>query len=91
MNIRATINELSRTMGPPKHRAAHGSWVEPAWAVRGLVEQHGQGVTAAVKHVLEKTGHANNPQAFGSLRAAFYKCRDKEWPAEAQDDDTSFE
>ena len=81
MNFQETLKELSKQLGPPRTRAAFGSWVPLAWVVRGLTEQ-GYGVTEAVKQVLEKSGFANNPQAFGSLRAALYKVKTKEWPAE---------
>lgn len=79
MNIQAALNELSKTLGTPKPRAAHGAWVNPAWLVRGLVEK-GHGVSAAVNHVLDNSGFGNNEQAFGSLRAAYYKIREDEWP-----------
>ena len=80
MNIQSTIKELSDRLGPPKPRAAFGSWTPLAWLVRGLVER-GHGVTDAVRHVLENSGFANSKSAFGSLRASYYKIRDAEWPA----------
>jgi len=48
--------------------------------------------------VLESSGFPKSKQNFGSLRAAFYKCRDLEWPAELSNtaaqkakDETEFE
>lgn len=79
MNVKAAIEELSKTLGKPKPRAAFGQWVPYAWLVRGLVEK-GFGVSTAVNHVLENSGFASNKQAFGSLRASFYKIKDLEWP-----------
>lgn len=81
MDVKTAIKELSDKLGPPKHRAAHGQWVPFAWLVRGLVER-GHGVTDAVKHVLNDTGFSEDPSAFGSVRAAYYKVKDQEWPAE---------
>ena len=81
MDISATIKELSDRLGPPRERAPFGQWTSYAWIVRGLVEKH-HGVTDAVRHVLENSGFVNSKSAFGSLRAAFYKIRDAEWPAE---------
>jgi len=81
MNIAAAVKELSKTLGTPKPRAAFGQWIPYAWLVRGLVEQ-GHGVSDAVHHVLDNSGFANNPQAFGSLRASFYKVKTAEWPVE---------
>lgn len=81
MDISATIKQLSEKLGKPKPRAAFGTWNSYSWLVRGLVER-GHGVTAAVRHVLENSGMPDTPQAFGSLRASYYKIRDKEWPAE---------
>ena len=81
MDINAVVKNLSAKLGPPKSRAAFGTWPTYAWVVRGLVER-GYGVTAAVKQVLESTGHGNNEQAFGSLRAAYYHIKTAEWPAE---------
>ena len=79
MDIRTIINDLSGKLGPPKNRAAFGQWIPASWVVRGLVER-GHGITDAVREVLESTGMGNNKQAFGSLRAAFYRIRHAEWP-----------
>lgn len=81
LNINATINDIAKKLGVPKQRAAFGTWPSYAWVVRGLVEQ-GHSVTPAVRQVLESTGMGRMKQAAGSLRAAYYKIRDKEWPAE---------
>lgn len=98
VNVQAAIKELSRTLGPPKPRAAFGTWTTYAWLVRGLVEK-GHGVTSAVNHVLDNSGLEHNDTAFGSLRAAYYKLKDAEWPAElsnaaakgTEPEDTTFE
>ena len=81
MNLQSTIKEISNRLGPPKPRAAHGQWLPYAWLVRGLVEK-GYGITESVRQVLENSGVKHSKTAFGSLRAAFYKVRDEEWPAE---------
>lgn len=83
MDVRSALEELSAKLGPPKHRAAHGQWIPYAWLVRGLVER-GHGVTDAVNHVLENSGipPKEHKQAFGSVRAAYYTIRDREWPAD---------
>lgn len=86
MNLQTTLKELSARMGPPKERAAFGTWVPAAWLVRGLVEQ-GHGISDAVNQVIKSLGHANNKRAFGSLRAAYYKVRDQEWPAAFANED----
>lgn len=44
--------------------------------------EKGYGISDAVNHVLNESGMPNNRQAFGSLRAAFYKVKTQEWPAE---------
>ena len=80
MNLQSTIKELSEKLGPPKPRAAHGQWLPYAWLVRGLVEK-GYGITESVRNVLENSGVKHSKTAFGSLRAAFYKVRDEEYPA----------
>lgn len=87
MDTRTLITEISKKLGPPKRRAAFGTWTPMAWVVRGLVEQ-GHGTTDAVNHVLDSSGLANNDKAFGSLRASYYKIRDKEWPAELSEKET---
>lgn len=81
MDIKTTIKELSDRLGPPKQRAAFGQWIPAAWLVRGLVDR-GHGVTDAVNHVLAESGLSHNKQSFGSLRAAYYKVKGKEWPAQ---------
>jgi hypothetical protein len=99
MDIPTTLKELSDRLGPPRPRAAFGQWTPYAWLVRGLVEQ-GHGISDAVNHVLVSSGFAKNKQAFGSLRAAYYKVKDKEWPpgfaakpgpAADEDTETGFE
>lgn len=81
MNVKAAIQELSKTLGEPKPRAPFGQWPTFAWIVRGLVEK-GHGVSDAVNHVLENSGLPKTRQSFGSLRAAYYQLKDREWPAE---------
>ena len=81
MDISAAVKELSKTLGTPRPRAAFGSLVPYAWLVRGLVEQN-HGVSDSVHHVINNSGLVNNKQTFGSLRAAYYKIRDAEWPVE---------
>lgn len=90
MNIQTAINELSKKLGPPKPRVAFGQWVPLAWLVRGLVEK-GYGVTDAVRHVLDNSGMGGTRNAFGSLRAAYYKIKDKEWPASVTSETTDEE
>ena len=80
MKFDSALKELSRTLGPPKERAAFGQWTAPGWLVRGLVEK-GHGVSDAVNHVLDNTGFGNTKKNFGSLRASYYKLRTMEWPA----------
>ena len=80
--LQSTINALSKHLGPVKERATFGQWVPYAYVVRGLAEQ-GHSVTAAVKHVLESASMPRTPRTFGSLRAAYYKIKDKPWPEEA--------
>jgi hypothetical protein len=83
MDIQKAITEITKQIGPPKTRAAHGQWTPMAWIVRGLVERN-YGVTDAVKHVLENSGHANTEKAFDSLRAAYYSIRGRDWPAQVE-------
>jgi hypothetical protein len=80
MNVQAAIKELNKSLGPPKERAAFGTWPTYAWLVRGLVEKN-HGVSDAVTHVLTQSGLPVTKRSFGSLRAAFYKIRLDEWPA----------
>lgn len=86
MNIKSLVKSISKKLGPPKSRAAHGQWTPYAWCVRGLTDR-GYGVTQAVRHVLDNSGFANDVKAFGSLRAAFYKVKTLEWPAELVEKD----
>ena len=81
MDTKAMVKALSARMGPPKARAAFGTWPAFAWVVRGLTEQ-GYGITEAVREVLENSGFPATKQNFGSLRAAFYKIKTADWPAE---------
>jgi hypothetical protein len=80
MNIQTAIRDLSSKLGPPKPRAAHGQWVPYAWLVRGLVEK-GHGVSRSVNYVLENAGLTITEASFGSVRSAYYKIKDQEWPA----------
>lgn len=82
MNIRSTIKELTTLLGPPKERAEFGSLKPYAWLVRGLVEK-GYGVTESVRVVLQQSDVGNSEKTFRSTRAAYYKIRDKTWPAES--------
>ena len=68
-------------MGPPEFRAGYGQRVKYAWIVRGLVEQ-GYGVSESVRQVVEKAGLTPLDKAERSLRASYYKIRDREWPAD---------
>lgn len=79
--IQATIDALSKRLGPTKQRAEFGQWVPYAYLVRGLTEK-GHGVTAAVKHVLESAGMQVNSRTIGSLRARYYAIRETPWPEE---------
>lgn len=81
MNIAAAVKELSKTLGTPRPRAAFGSLIPYAWLVRGLVEK-GFGVSDSVHHVINNSGLADSKQTFGSVRAAYYKIREVEWPVE---------
>lgn len=81
VDIDAQIRVIKEGMGPPEFRAAYGQHVKFAWVVRGLVEQ-GYGVTQSVKHVVAKAGLTPPARVERSLRAGYYKIRDKEWPAE---------
>ncbi len=92
MDIKSVIAEISAQLGPPKPRAAFGTWTPLAWVVRGLVER-GHGITEAVNHVLDNAGIVHNERSFGSLRASYYKIRGAEWPAQfaAKDESETFE
>ena len=81
VDIDAAIREIKKDMGPPEFRAAYGQHVKYAWVVRGLVEQ-GYGVSESVRHVVEKAGLTPPDKVVRSLRASYYKIRDREWPAE---------
>lgn len=81
MDIDAAIREIKKDMGPPAYRAAYGQHVKYAWIVRGLVEQ-GYGVSESVRQVIERAGLAPFDRVFRSLRVAYYKIKDREWPAE---------
>ena len=90
MNIQSAIKELSKSLGTPRPRAAFGSLVPYAWLVRGLVEK-GFGVSDSVHHVINNSGLTNNNQTFGSVRAAYYKIRESEWPVEHAASETTEE
>ena len=81
MSIQDQIEKLQRASPPPRPRAAHGQWVEPAWIVRGLVEA-GHQVTDACRYVIGSMDlDVEEGKAIRSLRQAYYAVRDKEfWP-----------
>jgi len=81
VNVDAAIREIKKDMGPPEFRAGYGQHVKYAWVVRGLVEQ-GYGVSESVRHVVQKAGLTPPEKVERSLRASYYKIRDREWPAE---------
>jgi hypothetical protein len=81
VDIDAAIKEVMTGMGPPGHRASYGQHVPLAWIIRGLVER-GHLVSESVRTVVAKAGLDHDPKAVGSVRAAYYRIRDKEWPAE---------
>ena len=83
MNIDAAIKQLEKDLGKPRHRAKHGQWVPYAWLVRGLVEK-GHEVMDSVRLVVAKSKITIPADvAEGSLRAAYYKLKNKPWPAKA--------
>ena len=81
VDIDAQIKVIKEGMGPPEFRAAYGQHVKFAWIVRALVEQ-GYGVTQSVKQVVDKAGLTPPKKVERSLRASYYKIRDREWPAD---------
>lgn len=81
MKLEAAIKEIGNRMGPPKPRAAYGQWVPYAWIVRGLVEA-GHGVMDAVRSTVDSAKLHPPEVALKSVRAAYYKIRHEEWPAD---------
>jgi hypothetical protein len=81
VNIDAAIKEIAKGLGEPRYRATHGQWVPYAWIVRGLVER-GHEVAASVRQVVSKGNLEPADVAERSLRAAYYKIRNKPWPVE---------
>lgn len=81
MNPAAVAKEIKRrTPVPPKPRATKGRWVEPAWAVRILVEREGWDVSAAVRQVIKTLNLHPPEQAFPGIRAAYYVVAKQPWP-----------
>lgn len=80
MNVSETIREIQRrTPLPPTRRVAHGVWIEPAWVVRGLVEND-WGVSDAVRQVVAEQKYHPADVAFKGIRAAYYVIRNHPWP-----------
>lgn len=71
---------LKRAPAPPSRRAHHGEWTTPAWAVKGLVEQKGYGVSDAVRETMKQMNIEDTPSAFDGIRAAYYVVKPKSWP-----------
>lgn len=82
MDLIARIDEIKKNAPPPKRRAAHGKWVDPAWVVRGLIERHGYGVIDAVREVVRQEGHEPADIAERSIRQAYYSVKKRPWPSE---------
>ena len=81
MDIAATIAEITtKTPKPPSHRAKHGAWVDPAWVVRGLVENHQWEVCDAVARVVEDMDLTPPDKAYRGIRACYYAILKKPWP-----------
>jgi len=72
MNVDQTVREITRrTPKPPRSRAGHGQWTDPARVVQGLVEQ-GWSVSDAVREVISAQKLHPPDQAFKGIRAAYY-------------------
>jgi len=81
MDIKATVKEIKRRVPvPPNRRARKGEWVEPAWAVRILVEKQGFDVAEAVRQVIAVNNFHPPDKAYAGIRAAFYVVVKQEWP-----------
>lgn len=65
---------------PPRARTAHGTWIEPAWGVRRLVEQEKWGVSDAVREIVATCNLHPPAAAFNGVRAAYYEVKKKPWP-----------
>ena len=65
---------------PAKRRAARGAWVEPAWAVRRLVEKENWTVAEAVREVVDSCKLEPRDNALAGVRVAYYHLRKKPWP-----------
>lgn len=78
MNVTQSVREIQRsTPAPPRRRAAHGSWIEPAQVVKGLVTAGWQ-VSDAVREVVNKHNMPEPEKAFKGIRAAYYAAMKKE-------------
>lgn len=81
MNDGEIVRVIKRkTPRPPRRRAAHGAWIEPAWAVRRLVEKDGWTVSDAVRHVVAALKLDPPADAFRGVRVAYYIIKKKPWP-----------
>ncbi len=79
------IKEIHRKTPLPerKVRAAKGAWVQPAWAVRRLLEKQGGTVSDAVRKTVEVFDLKPRAAAFRGVRVAYYLIRDKPLPEES--------
>lgn len=78
MNVEQSLREIiRRTPAPPRRRAGHGQWTDPARLVCGLVDK-GWSVSDGVREVIE--AHKLHPPdaAFKGIRAAYYVIRNAE-------------
>lgn len=80
VNIDVAIKRIDKIIGKPRFRAAHGQWTPYAWIVRGLVER-GHLVVESVRSVVYSSGLTPVDVAERSIRSAYYKIREREWPA----------
>lgn len=72
MNVEQSLREIQRTTPkPPRTRAGHGQWIDPARVVIGLTGT-GWSVSDAVREVIAR--HKLHPPeaAFKGIRAAYY-------------------
>lgn len=76
------VREIKRTVpAPPRRNATYGLWVQPAWAVRRLVEAEGWKVCPAVREIVHRCKFTQ-PTAFNSIRGAYYEVRKLPWSTE---------
>lgn len=72
MNVDQSLREIERrNPEPPRSRAGHGQWTDPARVVIGLTEK-GWSVSDAVREVISTHKLFPPDRAFKGIRAAYY-------------------